>query len=261
MASMREVAELFKEKGIPFSPRTFDAYLRGVPLEELIPKEEKKDNHILNALKAYSAIPGDDKLYPFFGYITNDSDIHEVGETYNYRGNRGGFSVNGLDNDNSAAPIVRRDILSNDMGLRFMNRNGKVVIVSGKEGKISAPIDNDNEHVFSTLTPKDIVFDGKNDYTFIPLSELAEALGDFDNVEDAVRTKKFIQFLRDKGLTLEDIDMEFFKRYEDDLRGKVKKEVFEPGLSNVKSQGRKVVDQLYNRGMDNIVSDEELKNA
>ena len=79
MASMREVAELFKEKGIPFSPRTFDAYLRGASLEELIPKEEKKDNHILNALKeekkdnhvlnalkAYSVMPGDDKLYPFF---------------------------------------------------------------------------------------------------------------------------------------------------------------------------------------------------
>ena len=158
---MREVAELFKEKGIPFSPRTFDAYLRGISLE-------KKDNHILNALKAYSIIPGDDKLYPFFGR------------------DRGGFSVNGL------------------------------VIVSGKEGKVSGTRDNDNEHVFSTLTPKDIVFD----FTFIPLSELAEALGDF------------------------------FKKHE-----------FEPGLSNVKSQGRKVVDQLYNRGMDNIVSDEELKNA
>lgn len=261
MASMREVAELFKEKGIPFSPRTFDAYLKDTPLEELIPREEKKDNHVLNALKAYSVMPGDDKLYPFFGRVVRDSDIHEVGNTYNYGGDRGGFSVNGLDNDNSAAPIVRRDILSNDMGLRFINRNGKVVIVSGKEGKVDAPIDNDNEHVFSTLTPKDIVYDGKNDYTFVPLSELAEALGDFENVEDAVRTKTFLKFLRDKGLTIEDIDMNFFKRYEDDLRGKVKKEVFEPGLSNTKSQGRKVVDQLYNRGMDNIVSDEELKNA
>ena len=261
MASMREIAELFKEKGIPFSPRTFDAYLRGIPLEELIPKEEKKDNHILNALKAYSIIPGSDELYPFFGYVKSDSDIHKVGDTYNYKGDRGGFSVNGLDNDTSATPIVRRDILSNDMGLRFINRNGKVVIVSGKEGKVSGHKDNDNEHVFSTLTPKDIVFDGKNDFTFIPLSELAEALGDFENVEDAVRTKKFIQFLRDKGLTLEDIDIDFFKKHEDDLRGKVKKEVFEPGISNVKSQGRKVVDQLYNRGMDNIVSDEELKNA
>lgn len=259
MASMREVAELFKEKGIPFSPRTFDAYLKGVPLEELIPKKE--DNHILNALKAYSTIPGDDKLYPFFGSVRHGSDIHEVGNTYNYGGDRGGFSVNGLDNDISASPIVRRDILSNDMGLRFINRNGKVVIVSGKEGKVSGHTDNDNEHVLSTLTPKDIVFDGKNDYTFIPLSELAEALGDFDNVEDAVKTKKFIQFLRNKGLTLEDIDMNFFKVHEDDLRGKVKKEVFEPGISNVKSQGRKVVDQLYNRGIDNIVSDEELKNA
>lgn len=261
MASMREVAELFKEKGIPFSPRTFDAYLKGIPLEELIPKEEKKDNHVLNALKAYSIMPGDDKLYPFFGNVRHGSDIHEVGNIYGYKGDRGGFSVNGLDNDTSASPIVRRDILSNDMSLRFINRNGKVVVVSGKEGKISAPKDNDNEHVFSTLTPKDIVYDGKNDFTFIPLSELAEALGDFDDIEKAVRTKKFIQFLRDKGLTLEDIDMDFFKRYEDDLRGKVKKEVFEPGLSNVKSQGRKVVDQLYNRGMDNIVSDEELKNA
>ena len=261
MASMREVAELFKEKGIPFSPRTFDAYIKGASLEDLIPKEEKKDNHVLNALKAYRIIPGDDKLYPFFGRVVRDSDIHKVGDTYNYGGDRGGFSVNGLDNDTSASPIVRRDILSNDMGLRFINRNGKVVIVSGKEGKVSGSTDNDNEHVFSTLTPKDIVYDGKNDYTFIPLSELAEALGDFDNVEDAVKTKKFIQFLRNKGLTLEDIDMDFFKVHEDDLRGKVKKEVFEPGLSNVKSQGRKVVDQLYNRGMDNIVSDEELKNA
>lgn len=263
MASMREVAELFKEKGIPFSPRAFDAYLKGVPLEELIPKEEEKkeDNHILNALKAYSVMPGDDKLYPFFGNVRHVSDIQEVGNTYNYRGDRGGFSVNGLDNDTSASPIVRRDILSNDMSLRFINRNGKVVIVSGKEGKVNGPIDNDNEHVFSTLTPKDIVFDGKNDYTFIPLSELAEALGDFDDIEKAVKTKKFIQFMRNKGLTLEDIDIGFFKLYEDDLRGKVKKEVFEPGLSNVNSQGRKVVDQLYNRGMDNIVSDEELKNA
>ena len=261
MASMREVAELFKEKGIPFSPRTFDAYLKGASLEELIPKEEKKDNHILNALKAYSIMPGDDKLYPFFGRVVRGSDIHEVGNTYNYGGDRGGFSVNGLDNDTSAKPSVRRDILSNDMGLRFINRNGKVVIVSGKEGKISGPRDNDNEHVFSTLTPKDIVFDGKNDFTFIPLSELAEAIGDFENVEDAVRTKKFIQFLRDKGLTLEDIDMNFFKKHEDDLRGKVKKDEFEPGISNTKSQGRKVVDQLYNRGIENIVSDEELKNA
>ena len=81
MASMREVAELFKEKGIPFSPRTFDAYLKGASLEELIPKEEKKDNHILNALKAYSIIPGDDKLYPFFGRVVRGSDIHEVGNT------------------------------------------------------------------------------------------------------------------------------------------------------------------------------------
>lgn len=260
MASMREVAELFKEKGIPFNPKNFDAYLKGASLDDLVPKE-KEENHILNALKAYSVMPGDDKLYPFFGRVVRGSDIHEVGNTYNYGGDRGGFSVSGLDNDESASPIVRRDILSNDMGLRFINRNGKVVIVSGKEGKVSGPTDNDNEHVFSTLTPKDIVFDGKNDYTFIPLSELAEALGDFDDIEKAVKTKEFIKFLRDKGLTLEDIDMKFFKVFEDDLKKKVKKEVFEPGLSNVKSQGRKVVDQLYNRGMDNIVSDEELKNA
>lgn len=258
---MREVAELFKEKGIPFTSHTYDLYLRGASLDDLVPKEEKKDNHILNALKAYSVMPGDDKLYPFFGSVRRGSDIHKVGDTYNYEGDRGGFSVNGLDNDESASPIVRRDILSNDMGLRFINRNGKVVIVSGKEGEIEGDVDNSNEHVFSTLTPKDIVFDGKNDYTFIPLSELAEALGDFDNVEDAVKTKKFLKFLRDKGLTLEDIDMKFFKVHEDDLKKKVKKEAFEPGLSNTKSQGRKVVDQLYNRGMDNIVSDEELKNA
>lgn len=261
MASMREVKELFEEKGIPFNPSTFDAYLRGVHLEELIPKEEKKDNHILNALKAYSAMPGDGKLYPFFGRVVRGSDIHEVGNTYNYGGDRGGFSVNGLDNNDSATPSVRRKSLVDDMGLRFINRNGKVVIVSGKEGKVSGPVDNDNEHVFSTLTPKDIVYDGKNDYTFIPLSELAEALGDFENVEDAVRTKEFIQFLRNKGLTLEDIDMDFFKVFEDELKKKPKKGEFEPGLSNTKSQGRKVVDQLYNRGMDNIVSDEELKNA
>lgn len=42
MASMREVAELFKEKGIPFTPKNFDAYIKGASLEELIPKEEKK---------------------------------------------------------------------------------------------------------------------------------------------------------------------------------------------------------------------------
>lgn len=258
---MREVAELFKEKGIPFTSHTYDLYLRGAPLEDLVPKEEKKDNHILNALKAYSIMPGDDRLYPFFGSVRSSNDIHKVGDTYNYEGDRGGFSVSGLDNDTSASPIVRRDILSNDMGLRFINRNGKVVIVSGKESKIDGHKDNDNEHVFSILTPKYIVFDGKNDYTFIPLSELAEVLGDFDNVEDAVKTKEFLKFLRNKGLTLEDIDMDFFKVYEDELKKKVKKEKFEPGLSNVKSQGRKVVDQLYNRGMDNIVSDEELKNA
>lgn len=258
MASMREVAELFKEKGIAFNADTFDAYLRGAALEDL-PK--KKENPVLNALKAYSIMPGEDKLYPFFGHVRVASDIHEVGNTYNYTGGRGGFSVNGLDNDTSASPSVQRDRLSNDMGLRFINRNGKVVIVSGKEGKVKGPTDNDNEHVFSTLTPKDIVFDGKNDYTFIPLSELAEALGDFDDIEKAVKTKKFVQFLRNKGLTIEDIDMDFFKIYEDDLRKKPKKETFEPGLSNTKSQGRKVVDQLYNRGMDNIVSDEELKNA
>lgn len=263
MASMREVAKLFKENGIDFTPKNFDAYLRGVSLEELISKEEKKDNHILNALKAYSIMPGDGRLYPFFGHVRGSSDIHEVGNTYNYDGDRGGFSVNGLDNDISAKPSVRRDILSHDMGLRFINRNGKVVIVSGKEGKVKGPVDNDNEHVFSTLTPKDIVYDGKNDYTYIPLSELAEALGDFENVEDAVRTKKFIQFMRSKGLTLEDIDMDFFKVFEEALKNKKKpkKGEFEPGLSNAKSQGRKVVDQLYNRGMDNIVSDEELKNA
>ena len=40
MASMREVAELFKEKGMPFSPSTYDAYLKGIPLEDLIPKDE-----------------------------------------------------------------------------------------------------------------------------------------------------------------------------------------------------------------------------
>ena len=177
-------------------------------------------------------MPGDGRLYPFFGHV---------------RGDRGGFSVNGLDNDISAKPSVRRDILSHDMGLRFINRNGKVVIVSGKEGKVKGPVDNDNEHVFSTLTPKDIVYDGKNDYTYIPLSELAEALGDFENVEDVVRTKKFIQFMRSKGLTLEDKLKE---------KKKPKKGEFEVGLFNTKSQGRKVVDQLYN-----IVSDEELKNA
>lgn len=259
--TMREVAELFKEKGIPFTASTFDAYLRGVPLEELIPKEEKKDNHILNALKAYSVMPGDDKLYPFFGRVVRGSDIHEVGNTYNYKGDRGGFSVNGLDDDTSASPIVRRKLLADDMGSRFINMNGKVVIVSGKEGEVNGPTDNDNEHVFSTLTPKDIVFDGPKDLRFIPLSELSEALGDFDNIEDAVKTKKFIQFLRNKGLTIEDIDMNFFKVFEDALKKKPKKRDFEPGLSNTKSQGRKVVDQLYNRGMDNIVSDEELKNA
>lgn len=257
---MREVKELFKEKGIPFNIDTFDAYLRGVPLEGLVPKE-KKENHILNALKTYSVMPGDDKLYPFFGHVRTGNDIHEVGNTYNYVGGRGGFSVNGLDNNDSATPSDKRERLSKDMGLRFMNRNGKIVIVSGKEGKVKGPVDNDNEHVFSTLTPKDIVYDGKNDFTFIPLSELAEALGDFDNIEDAVKTKEFIQFLRNKGLTLEDIDMDFFKTYENDLKKRVKNEKFEPGLTNSRSQGRKVVDQLYNRGMDNIVSDEELKNA
>ena len=258
---MREVAELFKEKGIPFTASTYDAYLRGVPLEELIPKEEKKENHILNALKAYSTMPGDSKLYPFFGHVRSDSDIHEVGNTYNYEGDRGGFSVNGLDDDTLAKPSVRRKLLADDMGSRFIDRGGKVVLVSGKEGEVKGDVDNNNEHVFSTLTPKDIVFDGKKDLRFIPLSELAEALGDFDNIKDAVKTKKFIQFLRNKGLTIEDIDMNFFKVHEDALKKKPKKRDFESGLYNTKSQGRKVVDQLYNRGMDNIVSDEELKNA
>lgn len=260
---MREVAELFKEKGIPFTASTFDAYLRGVPLEELIPKEEpnKKENHILNALKAYSTMPGDDKLYPFFGDVRSDSDIHKVGNTYNYEGDRGGFSVNGLDDDVFLRPSVRRKLLADDMGSRFIDSGGKVVLVSGKEGEVKGNVDNSNEHVFSTITPKDIVYDGKKDLKFIPLSELSEALGDFDNVEDVVKTKKFIQFLRNKGLTIEDIDMNFFKVHEDALKKKPKKRDFESGLYNTKSQGRKVVDQLYNRGMDNIVSDEELKNA
>lgn len=257
---MREIAELFKEHDIPFNQSTYEAYLRGVSLDNLIPK--KKTNNIVNALKTYSSMPGDVSLYPFFGYVRSPSDIHEVGNTYNYDGDRGGFSVNGLDDDASVSPSVKRDILSNDMGLRFITRDGKVVVVSGKEGEVKGRVDNDNEHVLSTLTPKDIVYDGEKDFVFIPLSEMAKQLGDFDDIERAVKTKGFIQFLRNKGLTLEDIDMDFFRTVEDALRKKkVKKEEYEPGLTNKKSQGRKVVDQLYNRGMDNIVSDEELKNA
>lgn len=41
MPSMREVAELFKEKGISFSPRTFDAYLKG--MDNIVSDEELKN--------------------------------------------------------------------------------------------------------------------------------------------------------------------------------------------------------------------------
>lgn len=99
----------------------------------------------------------------------------------------------------------------------------------------------EDEHLLDRLTPIEVVdLPGKSVITQEDLEEEAKKNG--MSVDEFRHSKKFIEFIKSKGLALDDIKAGTFGPYD-----------------NINSRMRKVVDRIMSRGYDNIVSDEHLK--
>ena len=99
----------------------------------------------------------------------------------------------------------------------------------------------EDEHLLDRLTPIEVVdLPGKSIITQEDLEE--EAKKNNMTVDEFRHSKKFIDFIKSKGLALDDIKVGTVGPYD-----------------NMNSRMRKVVDRIMSRGYDNIVSDEHLK--
>lgn len=99
----------------------------------------------------------------------------------------------------------------------------------------------EDEHLLDRLTPIEVVdLPGKSVITQEDIEEEANKNG--MSVDDFRHSKEFINFIKSKGLALDDIRAGALGPYD-----------------NMKSRMRKVVDRVVSRGYDNILSDEHLK--
>lgn len=99
----------------------------------------------------------------------------------------------------------------------------------------------EDEHLLDRLTPIEVVdLPSKSVITQEDIEEEAKKNG--MSVDEFRHSKKFIEFIKSKGLALDDIKAGTSGPY-----------------NNMKSRMRKVVDRVVSRGYDNIISDEHLK--
>ena len=230
------------------------------------------------ALRAYY---GDDLHSP---YMDTKGENHELGKTYRAKddSNRDGYSINGLRKNlydigegpesirriinNSDDQEVKREILQEaikKLNDTFDNDNNvKHVVVSTKGRDIdtrdayqtakehrSVQRDSGDEYLVKHVTPIEIV--DIPDYIELTEDDIKNEAAKHDmSVDEFKHSKEFVKYLRENGLALDDLDND-----NSIIANRNRNSI----ITNRNSRARKVVDKLYMRGYDNILSDEHLK--
>ena len=248
-------------------------YLRSFDKKKKYEYEPDKDYY---AVRVYR--DEDDGLHSPYDF-DSEGETHNIGNEAVAATNRfrRGYSVNGIrrnlfdqrkpEYDISRMlhyiddPEMHRELLENAIkeifdSLDYVDDDNKlkaaIVKTKGKDIDTRDIIDvakdgndiqrnSEDEHLLDRLTPIEVVnLPGKSVITQEDIEE--EAKKNDMSVEEFRHSKKFIEFIKSKGLALDDIKAGTLGPY-----------------NNMKSRMRKVVDRVGSRGYDNILSDEHLK--